>query len=240
MTRTALITGASHGIGLEVARQLGAAGFQVIVSARDAAKAEAAVRDLGGPVGRFLPLALDVADDESVISAEQRVRTEIGRLNLLVNNAAAFTDWSEMPGTADLVHARSVFDVNLFGTWTMIQRFLPLLRQSRPSRIVNVSSGAGSHGDMRFGLTTRGGAAAAYAVSKAALNALTAKLAAEVAAMDVVVTAVCPGFTATSPGMEEMGARPVEDGAASVVWAATTEDPELHGRFFRDGIPLPW
>ena len=224
MQRIALVTGANRGIGREVCGQLAARGFRVIASSRS------------GDAG----IALDIADEASIDAAEKQVRREFGRLDLLVNNAAAFTDWSELPDTADLSQARRVFDVNLFGTWRVIQRFLPLLRESAPSRIVNVSSGAGSHGDPQFGLTANGGAGAAYGISKAAVNALTAKFAAQLVGSGVSITAVCPGFTATRPGMEAMGARPASAGGASVVWSALADASSVHGAIFRDGRPLPW
>jgi NAD(P)-dependent dehydrogenase (short-subunit alcohol dehydrogenase family) len=132
-----------------------------------------------------------------------------------------------------------VLDTNLFGVWRVTQAFLELLRGSGRGRIVNVSSGAGSHGEPQFGLSS-GPTAASYAVSKAALNALNSKLAAELDGSGVLVNAVDPGLTATAPGMEAMGARPVHEGAASVVWAATLPDDGPTGGFFRDGKPLPW
>jgi len=121
-----------------------------------------------------------------------------------------------------------------------MQAFLPLLQQSPHPRLVNVASGAGSHGDEQFGLTRRGGKAASYGISKAALLALTSTLAAELDGSNVLVNAVCPGLTATWPGAEAMGARPLPDGAASVVWAATLPDDGPHGGFFRNGHPVPW
>ena len=234
----ALVTGAARGIGREVARQLAARDMVVLLAARGN-KAEAAARELTGEGRDVLPLALDVTDEASVHAARRVVEGEIGRLDVLVNNAAAYADWSETAATADLAVARRVFETNLFGTWQVIQAFLPLLRASAHPRLVVVSSGAGSHGEPHFGLTA-GGAAASYGISKAALNALVAKLAAEVAGTGVLVNAVDPGLTATAPGMEAMGARPVAEGAASVVWAATLRDDGPRGGFFRDGAPLPW
>lgn len=107
-------------------------------------------------------------------------------------------------------------------------------------RIVNVSSGAGSHADRSFGLSARRGAAATYGISKAALNALTASLAAELADTPIMVNAVCPGLTATYPGAEAMGARSVQESAQGVIWAATLPDDGPRGEFFRDGRPLGW
>ena len=130
--------------------------------------------------------------------------------------------------------------VNLFGPWRLTQALLPLLQAASHPRVVNVSSGAGSHGDDAFGLTRRGGAAASYGISKAALNALTATLAAELADTRIIVNAVCPGLTATWPGAESMGARPVADSAAGVIWAAQLADDGPRGGFFRDRTPLSW
>ena len=83
-------------------------------------------------------------------------------------------------------------------------------------------------------------AAASYGVSKVALNALTTKLAAELDGTGVLVNSVDPGLTATYQGAEAMGARPVPEWAASVVWAATLPADGPTGGFFRDGEPLPW
>lgn len=184
-------------------------------------------------------MAVDVTSPQSVMALRGRVESEVGRLDVLVNNAAGFVDWSETATGADLDASRALFEVNLFGSWRMAQAPLPLLRRSPHPRIVNVASRAGSHGDPQFGLTT-GGGVASYGISKAAVNALTSKLAAELDGSAALVNAVCPGLTATAPGMEAMGARPVAEGAASVVWAAVLPDDGPGGGFRRDGEPLPW
>ena len=237
----ALVTGATRGIGRQVASDLAARGFTVIVSGRDveAARSTAAELAARGDV-RALALGLDVADARAVAAVPAAVRDVAGRLDVLVNNAAAYVDWTEVASAADLGLARDVMETNLFGPWRMVQVLLPLLRESPHPRVVNVSSGAGSHGDEQFGLTRRGGAAASYGISKAALNALTATLAAELAGTGVLVNAVCPGLTATWPGAEQMGARPVEEGAASVLAAAVLPDGGPSGAFLRDGGPIPW
>lgn len=168
------------------------------------------------------------------------VRSATGQLDVLVNNAAAFVDWTETASRANLDQARRVMDVNVFGPGRLTQVLLPHLLESPSPRIVNVSSGAGSHGDDQFGLTRRNGAAAAtYGISKAALNALTATLAAELADTGILVNAVCPGLTATWPGAEQMGARPVTDGA-SVIAAVTLPPDGPSGAFLRDGHAIPW
>lgn len=235
-----LVTGSSHGIGLEVCRQLAQAGMSVILTARDLTKAEVAAQQLAKEGLSLQSHALNVTQDESVHTLATFLEQEFGRLDVLVNNAAAYVDWSEMPTTADLEASHAVLETNIYGAWRTIQILLPLIRKSQHGRIVNVSSGAGSHGDQQFGLTTNHGSVASYGISKAALNALTSKFAAELEGSGILVNAVCPGLTATAPGMEAMGAGPVERGASSVVWAVTLPDNGPTGGFFRYGEPLPW
>jgi NAD(P)-dependent dehydrogenase (short-subunit alcohol dehydrogenase family) len=236
----ALVTGATHGIGLEVTRQLAARGMTVILTAREAAKADAAAAALRAEGLDVHAGVADVSSDASVAALAAHVREAFGRLDVLVNNAAAFADWTETASSARLDTVHAVMETNLFGAWRMTQAFLPLLSASAHGRIVNVSSGGGSHGDAQFGLGTNRGSVASYGVSKAALNALTTKFAAELEGTGILVNAVCPGLTATAPGMEAMGARPVPEGAASVVWAAVLPDDGPSGGFFRDGRLLPW
>ncbi len=235
-----LVTGASHGIGLEVCRQLAQQGMTVLLTARNSAKAEAAAQPLVAAGLDVRPYALDTTNDESVHQLAHTIDAEFGRLDVLVNNAAAFVDWTEKASTADLNASHTIFETNLFGTWRVSQAFLPLLRKSKHARLVNVSSGAGSHGDPAFGLPTNAGAVASYGISKAAINALTTKFASELAGTGILVNAVCPGLTATAPGMEAMGAGPVEKGASSIIWAVTLPDDGPAGGFFRYGKPLPW
>ena len=129
------------------------------------------------------------------------------------------------------MYKRQALDTNLLGAWRAVHAVLPLLRRSAHARIVNVSSESGS-------LASMGAGTPAYHVSKAALNALTRTLAAELGTDGILVNAVCPGWVATDMGGP--GGRPVRDGAASVRWAATLPDDGPTGGFFRDGRPVPW
>jgi NAD(P)-dependent dehydrogenase (short-subunit alcohol dehydrogenase family) len=107
--------------------------------------------------------------------------------------------------------------------------------------MVNVGSGAGTFGAPEGLLAQHAANLPAYALSKLALSGLTIKLAAELSGAGILVNAVCPGTTATYPGMEAIpGARPVPQGAASIVWAALLPDNGPTGGYFRDGQPLPW
>jgi NAD(P)-dependent dehydrogenase (short-subunit alcohol dehydrogenase family) len=240
--RTALVTGVGRreGLGFEVARQLGAKGFTVALSARAEARAAPLAAALRAEGLDVMPLELDVADAESRAGAAARLREVWGVLDVLVNNAAGTGRMGETVESARLDDARATLEATLLGSWGTIQAMLPLLRQSRHPRAVNVSSGAGSHGDPVFGLRTGNAMGPSYACAKAALNALTDLLSRELAGTGILVNAVCPGFTATFPGAEAMGARPVADGATSIVWAALLPDGGPTGGFFRDGAPLPW
>jgi NAD(P)-dependent dehydrogenase (short-subunit alcohol dehydrogenase family) len=222
----AVVTGGNRGLGFEVCRQLAALGFDVVLGARDEAKGEAAARELGVAACR-----LDVADDDSVRAAADRVRATLGRCDALVNNAAIHYDTWQRAENADLGVVREAIETNLLGAWRTTLAFLPLLRRSPHPRIVNVSSGAGSLSDMGAGTP-------AYHVTKAALNALTRTLAAELGGDGVLVNAICPGWTATDMG--GAGGRPVSEGAASVVWGVTLDDDGPTGGFFRDGRPVAW
>jgi NAD(P)-dependent dehydrogenase (short-subunit alcohol dehydrogenase family) len=230
------------GPGRGVAGALARRGATVLLSARDPAKAAAATTLLAGEGAgdlRPLPDGLDVADGASVVAAATTIRDSYGHLDVLINNTAAYAYWAETATAADLSQSRAVMDINLYGPWRMIQVMLPLLRATDHPRIVNIASGAGSHGDQQYGLGSRRGAAATYGISKAALLALTTTVAAELEGTPVIVNAVDPGLTATWPGADAMGARPVADSIPGIVWAATLPDNGPRGGFFRDEQPHP-
>ncbi len=232
--RVAVVTGANRGIGLEVTRRLAARGWTVLLGARSPDKAERVAASLPGPGGRSARvrvLELDVADEASTQAAGRTVLDRHGRLDVLVNNAAILYDTWQYGATADLGVVHEAMETNLFGAWRVTQAMLPALRYGRSPRVVNVSSEAGS-------LASMGAGTPAYSVSKAALNALTRVLAAELRGNGILVNAVCPGWVATDMG--GAGGRPVGEGAASVLWAVDLPDDGPTGGFFRDGRPLPW
>lgn len=222
-SRIALVTGANRGIGLAVGRQLAARGYRVWLGSRDLGKGEAAARAIGGDVRA---VALDVADPE----APARAAAEVGPIDVLVNNAGVHYDSGQDALAVDWRIVGEAFATNVFGAWHCAIAFAPGMKARGWGRIVNVSSEAGS-------LASMGGETPAYSTSKAALNALTRVLADQLAGSGVLVNAVCPGWTATDMGG---GGRPIDEGAAGVVWAATLPDDGPTGGFFRDGRPLPW
>jgi NAD(P)-dependent dehydrogenase (short-subunit alcohol dehydrogenase family) len=224
----AVVTGANRGIGLEVTRQLAERGYLAVLGSRDPAKGEAAATELG--LDAVVAHRLDVSDDGSVRGAAEWIERDLGRADVLVNNAAILYDTENRAIDVSLDVIREALETNLFGAWRTSQALLPLLLRSPHPRIVNVSSEGGS-------LASMSGGAPAYSVSKASLNALTRLLAGELRGR-VVVNSVCPGWVATDMGGP--GGRPVAEGAASVVWAATLPDDGPSGGFFRDGREVPW
>jgi NAD(P)-dependent dehydrogenase (short-subunit alcohol dehydrogenase family) len=224
--RVGLVTGANRGIGREVVRQLIAEGFRTILTARNEEKGCEAARELGADFA-----LLDVGDETSIERCFRTVDEKYGRLDVLINNAAIHYDTWERGVDADISVVREAFETNLFGAWRAAQLAVPLMRRNRWGRIVNVSSGGGS-------LASMGGGTPAYSVSKAALNAMTRILAAELSRSGILVNSICPGWVATDMGGP--GGRPVELGAASVVWAVTLDDDGPTGGFFRDGRPVAW
>ena len=225
------MTGANRGIGLELVRQLARGGFTVILGSRDLDRGNAAAADLREASLDVHVRAIDVADAASVEALGKSLADDFGRLDVLINNAAIHYDTGQSGVQADLDVVREALETNLLGAWRTAQACLPLLRRSPHGRLVNVSSGAGSLADMGAGTP-------AYSVSKAALNAMTRILAAELNEDGVLVNSVCPGWVATDMGRG--GGRPVEDGAGSVMWAVLLADDGPTGGFFRDGRTVDW
>jgi NAD(P)-dependent dehydrogenase (short-subunit alcohol dehydrogenase family) len=207
-------------------RQLIEHGFRTILTARDEERGRAAADELGAEF-----LRLDVADGASVDRCFGTVDGEHGRLDVLINNAAIDYDTWQRGVDADLTVVHQAFETNLFGAWRCCLRAVSLMKRNAWGRIVNVSSEGGS-------LASMGGGTPAYSTSKAALNALTRVLAAELRGSGILVNAVCPGWIATDMG--GAGGQPLEVGAARVLWAVLLADDGPTGGFFRDGRQLRW
>ncbi|MGM1064380.1 SDR family oxidoreductase [Saccharothrix sp. Mg75] len=234
--KIALVTGANKGIGLAVARGLGALGFTVAVGARDGARRAEAVERLRAEGVDAVGVALDVTSDDSVAAAAATVERTAGRLDVLVNNAGIagrLDGGAQDPTTLDLDVVRTVLDTNVFGVVRVTNAMLPLLRRSASPRVVNMSSNMGS-------LTLRTGPVmAAYAPSKSMLNSITTQYARRLADTNVIVNAACPGYVATDfTGFA--APRTPEQGAAVAIRLATLPDDGPRGGFFDDGGVVPW
>jgi NAD(P)-dependent dehydrogenase (short-subunit alcohol dehydrogenase family) len=229
--RVALITGANRGLGFETCRQLAQLSLTVILSARDITKCEIAARQLAERGLDVIAYELDVSNQSHTGSLAHLIDQRFGRLDVLVNNAAILYDTWQSTINADLDVVNQALTTNLFGPWKLSQVCIPLMKRNKYGRIVNVSSGSGSLHYMDSG-------SPAYSVSKAALNAFSRILAADLHGTGILVNSVDPGWVATDLGGGE--GRPVEEGAKGIVWAATLPDNGPSGGFFYDGKPAPW
>jgi NAD(P)-dependent dehydrogenase (short-subunit alcohol dehydrogenase family) len=228
--KVAVVTGANRGIGREVVRQLAEKGFRVVLGSRELSKGEQAVRELG--LANVVAREIDVASDDGVRRFADAFTKEFGRLDVLINNAGMNYDYGSIASTVDLAKVHETLETNLFGAWRLSQALVPLMKKNKYGRIVNVSSEAGS-------LASMGGGTPAYSVSKVALNALTKVLAGELKGSGILVNSVCPGWVRTEMGGAN-APRSVEQGAASILWAALLPDDGPTAGFYRDGKPLAW
>jgi NAD(P)-dependent dehydrogenase (short-subunit alcohol dehydrogenase family) len=215
--KIALVTGANKGIGLETARQLGAAGMTVLMGSRDEARGRAAAD------GERRYVGLDVASEESVGKAAAWVEAEYGRLDVLVNNAGITGGSWAPPSQTPLDVMREVYETNVFGVITVTNAFLPLLRRSASGRIVNVSSEVGSIA-LRSDPDNPMAAmppTLPYTSSKTALNMVTVMYAREIPEMRV--NAANPGYTSTDLNGNS-GFRTAAEAAEVSVHLATLPD----------------
>jgi NAD(P)-dependent dehydrogenase (short-subunit alcohol dehydrogenase family) len=231
--KIALVTGGNRGLGYEACRQLAQLGLRVLLGARDLTKGKSAAYQLNEKEGLDVKFyQLDVSDQNSISNIVREVDQRFGRLHVLVNNAAILYDTWQEAVNADLEVVNYALRTNLFGPWRLSQAFIPMMKANRHGRIVNVSSLGGSLQYMTYGGTP------AYSISKAALNMLTRKLAAELVNTGILVNSVDPGWVATDMGGR--GGRSVHEGAKGIVWAATLSDDGPSGGFFCDGKVVPW
>ena len=226
---TALVTGASRGIGREVACALAGEGWRVISAVRDPRTAPAGTR----------PEAVDVGDAGSIAALARRLRARDERLDALVNNAGLYSG-----------PAREIWSVNVLGPLRLTRALQPLLAPG--ARVVMVTSGLGrlssqpaslveflsnprlSLADVeRLAHEARGG----YGASKAALDAVARLFAAELAPQGVLVNAISPGWARTDMGGRN-APRSVQQGAASVLWGVRLTVDGPTGGVFEDGRPI--
>jgi NAD(P)-dependent dehydrogenase (short-subunit alcohol dehydrogenase family) len=246
----ALVTGANQGIGLQIAKDLVRDGFTVLVGSRNLERGEVASKEVGPDA---IALQLDVTDHASITAAAERIRKELGRLDVLIQNAA-ISNTNKLPGQSIVEYSKStrpsnvsldevrvVWETNVFGVLAVYQAMLPLLRQAPAGRIVNVSSGVGS-------LTTNSDRAypyraifgPVYPASKTALNAITLAMAIELESTGIKVNAVSPGYTKTNLNGYE-GTETLEEGAREAVRVALLGPDSPTGMFTRwENETIPW
>jgi len=184
--KVALVTGASQGIGRDTALALAEAGAKVAVAARNEERLAALVKDIVAEGGEAFAVRMDVADTEQVKSGFKAVIEKLGRLDILVNNAAITRDGLALRMKADDWDA--VIRTNLTGAHLCIQQALSSMMRARAGRIINISSVVAEMGNA---------GQANYVAAKAGLIGLTKAIAMEIASRNITVNAVAPGFIET-------------------------------------------
>ena len=243
----ALVTGANKGIGLQIAKDLAAHGFTVLVGSRNLENGETAAKTIGADAHA---LQLDVTDQASIAAAAERIRNEFGRLDVLMNNAgishAPNQSWqfpesakSGLLTVASLDDVRTVFETNVFGVIAVTQAMLPLLREAPAGRIVNTGSSAGSLTLNSDPANPHRAMFGNYSVSKSAAHAVTLAFAIALESTGIKVNAVCPGFTSTALN-DFNGTRTVEQGAREAVCLALIGADGPTGTFSDEDGPVAW
>ncbi len=251
---TAVVSGADKGLGLGVARALGAMGIKVWLGARQESGGRAAEAQLRACGADAEYLALDVTDASSIATAVRRIGADSNGLDILVNNAGIMVETQGVypdalpPSQVPVLLIRRQYETNFLGAVAMIQATLPLLRRSSAARIVNVTARMGSFDyktDQKrepepYNLL-------GYSSSKAALNMATVVFARELRGTRIKISAVSPGIIATDlSGMragdlqDKPGFGSTEQGAIPIVKYATLSDDGPSGGFFGPDGEMPW
>jgi NAD(P)-dependent dehydrogenase (short-subunit alcohol dehydrogenase family) len=230
--KTALVTGSTDGVGRVVAKTLGARGVRILVHGRDRGRGERVVAEIKAAGGSAEFLGADLSTLAEVRRLAGAVQRAAGRLDLLVNNAGIGSGGAQgvRQTSADGYELR--FAVNYLAGFLLTDLLLPLIKQSAPARVVNVSSLGQQAIDFADVMLTRGySGSRAYCQSKLAQIMFTIDLAHELEGSGVTVNALHPATYMDTTMVRQSGVTPissVEEGAEAILKLATS--PELDGR----------
>lgn len=235
--KVAVVTGANRGLGHGITVALAKDGYKVFMVGRNKIEidnASAKLQEEGLNVEGF---EADVSKGRHITALSSYVQSQYDHLDVLINNAGVILEPGGLDSkvtcfTVNPDIVEEAYAINAVGALRMAQAFYDLLNKARQPRIVNVSSGMATITQMEAGWP-------AYRMSKAALNALTGILAAELQDTRIKVNSVCPGRVKTDMGGPD-APRSIEEGIEGILWAATLPPDGPTGGFFRDGKPIPW
>ena len=186
--KVALITGASRGIGESIAHAYANAGAKVVLSSRKQPGLDAVAEAIKAAGGEALPIAAHTGDDEAISALIAQITETYGGIDILVNNAATNPHFGPVM-TAETSHWDKILDVNVKGYFRMVKACLPSMSERGGGQVINMASVAGKGPQPGMGV---------YCVSKAAVLMLTEVLALELAAANIRVNAIAPGFVKTA------------------------------------------
>jgi NAD(P)-dependent dehydrogenase (short-subunit alcohol dehydrogenase family) len=233
--KSALVTGANKGIGLETVKQLAQHGFVVYLGSRDLKKGLVAVEKLMAEgLSNIEPVQLDVTSQKSVDAARNTIGEKVGVLDVLINNAGISGEFEQSALVSKADQYQTVYETNVFGVVRVTQAFIDLLKPSSEPRIVNVSTAMAS-------LTLAGDISndnfpqrfTVYQSSKSALNMYTVNLAYELRNTTFKVNAVCPGYTKTD-FTRYQGTSTVEQAAQRIIKYALIGPDGPTGKYFSE------
>lgn len=231
--KTILITGANRGIGREIACQLAALGWHVILGVRNVDSIGGLLDELKQSEGKVDWVQLDLNDSETgdLVTGLEKITDS---LDVLINNAGVLLDQGVATLDMDDDVLRQTLETNVFGTARITRALVPFLKRSSDARIINLSSRAGQLETMADRVM-----APAYQISKTALNALTCLLAGELHDEGIAVNCMSPGWCRTDMGGAE-ATRSAAEGADTAVWLATEATQSLTGKFICERVEIPW
>ncbi|WP_026565386.1 SDR family NAD(P)-dependent oxidoreductase [Bacillus sp. UNC41MFS5] len=230
--KVALVTGGNRGIGYELVKQLALKGFKVILASRDPEMGHETTQKLKESNLDVSFVVMDIDNQESIRQAAIIVNDQVGRLDVLINNAGVYLDENKKLVALDPSILERTMATNFFGAYHVIRSFIPLMEKQRYGRIINVSSEYGALNEMSYP------GVGAYKLSKLALNGLTRLIAAE-SNGDIKINAVDPGWVSSDMGGPSAPRTP-KQAAESILWLATIGPEGPNGGFFRDGNRIDW
>jgi NAD(P)-dependent dehydrogenase (short-subunit alcohol dehydrogenase family) len=189
--KVALVTGATKGIGKAIAIGLSQMNYQLVLVGRDKTDLEK-VSEIIGQNSNFVPLLfqMDITDSAAIKTMVEKVKSDLGKIDVLVNNAGVYFDGTTETSEADF---KLMLDTNLTAQFMMLQEVVPIMKTQKSGYIFNVASRAGKIGFAGSG---------SYCASKFALVGLSESLYRELVPLGIGVTALCPGWVNTKMAFE--------------------------------------